>query len=313
VTRPIVVVGSLNADLVVRVPRFPAPGETVVGTDFAVFPGGKGANQAVAAARLGGIVHMVGRVGDDDHGRMLLSSLASAGVDAGGVRVDGDAPTGTAVITIDGRGQNTIAIVPGANGRLRPDDVEARRSQLEAAAVLLLQLEVALDVVEAAARIGRDAGATVILDPAPARPEALPLLGRADVVTPNETELARLARGLRGPQTLEEAAVLARDLLGRGARSVIAKLGALGAVEVTTAGRRVWPAHAVAAVDTTAAGDVWNGAFAVALAEGRSVDDAGAFASAAAAISVTRPGAQPSMPTRAEVERFLEERKDHGT
>ena len=312
-TRPIVVVGSLNVDLVVRVPRFPAPGETVVGTGFAVFPGGKGANQAVAAARLGGDVHMVGRVGDDDNGRLLLASLASAGVDAGGVRVDADATTGTAVITIDGAGQNTIAIVAGANGRLRPGDVEAQRSLLEAAVVLLLQLEVALDVVEAAARLGRGAGATVILDPAPARSEVLPLLGRADVVTPNETELACLAGAPSAPGSVEEAAGLARVLLDRGAKSVIAKLGALGALEVTAAGRRFWPAHTVDAMDTTAAGDVWNGAFAVALAEGRSVDDAGAFASAAAAISVTRPGAQPSMPTRAEVEHFLAEEKDNGT
>ena len=312
-TRPIVVVGSLNVDLVVRVPRFPAPGETVVGTDYAVFPGGKGANQAVAAARLGGDVHMVGRVGNDDNGRLLLASLASAGVDAGGVRVDADAPTGTAVITIDGAGQNMIAIVPGANGRLRPDDVEARRSVLASAVVVLLQLEVAFDVVEGAARLGREAGATVVLDPAPARPEALPLLARVDVVTPNETELACLVGAPSGPRGIEEAARLARVLLDRGAKSVIAKLGTLGALEVTTAGRRFWPAHAVDAVDTTAAGDVWNGAFAAALAEGRSVDDAGAFASAAAAISVTRPGAQPSMPTRVEVERFLEERQEHGT
>jgi ribokinase len=305
VTKAIVVVGSLNADVVVRVPRFPAPGETVRGTDVAVFPGGKGANQAVAAARLGGIVHMIGRVGDDDNGRLLRASLASAGVDAGGVRVDRDAPTGTAVITIDGAGQNTIAIVPGANGRLQTGDVESRRFLLETAGVLLLQLEVALDVVDAAARIGRDGGAIVILDPAPAHLEALRLLPRVDVVTPNETELACLAGASAGPRSVEEAAALARALLDRGAASVIAKLGALGALEVTRTGRRFWPAHAVDAVDTTAAGDVWNGAFAVALAEGRGLDDAGGFASAAAAISVTRPGAQPSMPARAEVDRLL--------
>jgi ribokinase len=311
VSGTVVVIGSLNADLVVRTPRFPAPGETTTGTDFAVYPGGKGANQAVAAARLGARVAMVGRVGRDDHGRLLKSSLTAAGVDPEPVIDDEDAATGVAVITIDASGQNQIVLAPGANRRLRPDDVERRRSLIESAAVVLLQLEVPTETVEAAAEIARRAGVAVVLDPAPARQEALALLPLASFVTPNETELRLLAGAAAGPTTPEDAARMARSLLEHGARCVIAKLGAAGAIAVSRDGEWVWPGHPVQAVDTTAAGDAWNGAFAVALAEGRDLQEAGAFASAAAAISVTRPGAQPSMATRNEVERFraLEERR----
>jgi ribokinase len=310
VSHTVVVVGSLNADLVVRTPRFPAPGETTTGTAFAVYPGGKGANQAVAAARLGARVAMVGRVGRDDHGRLLRKSLTAAGVDAETVIDDADAATGVAVITIDAGGQNQIVLAPGANGRLHPDDVERCRSLLESSAVVLLQWEVPPETVEAAARIARRAGVAVVLDPAPARQEALTLLPLASFVTPNETELRVLAGAPPGPTTPQDAAGMARALLDLGARCVIAKLGPAGAIAVSRDGEWVWPGHAVPAVDTTAAGDAWNGAFAVALADGRALQDAGAFASAAAAISVTRPGAQPSMATRDEVERFraLEER-----
>jgi ribokinase len=310
VSPAVVVVGSLNADLVVRTPRFPAPGETTTGSDFAVYPGGKGANQAVAAARLGAGVIMVGRVGRDDHGRLLRRSLAAAGVDAEPVVDDEDAATGVAVITIDASGQNHIVLAPGANERLRPGDIERRRALIESAAVVLLQLEVPLETVEAAARIAQRAGVAVVLDPAPARREALALLPLASFVTPNETELRLLAGAAPGAATPEGAAQMARSLLEQGARCVIAKLGAAGAIAVSRDGEWAWPGHPVQAVDTTAAGDAWNGAFAVAVAEGRALQEAGAFASAAAAISVTRPGAQPSMATRDEVERFraLEEK-----
>ena len=301
----IVVVGSLNADLVVRTPRFPAPGETTTGSGFAIYPGGKGANQAVAAARLGGRVAMIGRVGRDDHGVLLRRSLHDAGVDTGPVRDDDTAATGVAVITIDASGQNHIVLAPGANACVRPDDVERRRSLIEGAAVVLLQLEVPLDTVEAAAQIARQAGVTVVLDPAPARREALVLLPLADFVTPNESELRVLGGAPPGPTTADEATTMARVLLAQGPRGVIAKLGPAGAIAVFAAGELRWPGHEVAAVDTTAAGDAWNGAFAVALAEGRALPEAGAFANAAAAISVTRPGAQPSMATRDEVARFL--------
>jgi ribokinase len=302
--RTVVVVGSLNADLVVRLTRFPSPGETVTGRDFAVHPGGKGANQAVAAGRLGARVHMAGRVGDDDQGRLLRASLDGAGVDTKAVDVDGEATTGLALITIDAEGQNEIVIVPGANGRLSAADVERNRDLIASAGLLLLQLEVPLPTVEAAARLGRAAGATVILDPAPAQPECLRLLPFVDYVTPNERELAALAGapGARGPG---EARALARALLAWGPRRVVAKLGAEGAVLIAPDGERVFPGRRVAAVDTTAAGDVWNGAFAAALAEGAEEAEAGEFANAAAAISVTRAGAQPSMPTRDEVQALL--------
>jgi ribokinase len=300
--KTVVVVGSLNADLVVRVARFPGPGETTVGQELAMHPGGKGANQAYAAGRLGGRVHMVGRVGGDDAGRLLLSSLAGAGVDVDGVPRDAEAPTGTALITIDASGQNQIVIVPGANGRLSPRDVESQRDVIASAGLLLLQLEVPLETVEAAARLGRDSGATVILDPAPARVECLKLLPLVDYVTPNETELAALVGEPGRRLGADEARGLARALLGWGPRSVVAKLGAEGAFRISADGERSWPGLAVTAVDTTAAGDVWNGAFATALAEGADEGEAGEFANAAAALSVTRAGAQPSMPTRAEVD-----------
>lgn len=303
-SRTIVVVGSLNADLVVRTLRFPAPGETTTGTEFAVYPGGKGANQAVAAARLGARVVMVGRVGRDDHGRLLKASLTAAGVDAERVIDDEDAATGVAVITVDASGQNQIVLAPGANRRLRPDDVERRRRLIESAAVVLLQLEVPPETVEAAAKIAHRAGVAVVLDPAPARHEALTLLSHVDFITPNETELHLLASAPAKPTNPEDAARMARTLLGQGARCVIAKLGPAGAIAISAEEQCYWPAHDVAAVDTTAAGDAWNGAFAVALAESRTLQEAGAFANAAAAISVTRAGAQPSMATRDQVERL---------
>jgi ribokinase len=304
----IVVVGSLNADLVVRVDRFPAPAETVAGRGLRVFPGGKGANQAVAAARLGARVRMIGRVGRDDHGRLLRDSLASAGVDVTGLIDDPDEPTGTAIITLDAAGQNQIVVVPGANGRLSVDDVGRAAAAFEATAVVLLQLEVSLAVVEAAARRGRDAGATVILDPAPARHDVLPLLSLADVVTPNETELRALTPAMPALGDGDESA-RAHELLRRGARRVIAKLGARGALEVAADGERAIPPIPVSPVDTTAAGDVWNGAYAVAIAEGRTRAEATAFATAAAALSVTRPGAQPGMPSRDEVRSFQEKNR----
>jgi ribokinase len=299
-----VVVGSLNADLVVRTEHFPAPGETITGSDFAVFPGGKGANQAVAAARLGGRVAMIGRLGHDDQGRALRASLAAAGVDAEAVKGDASAATGVAVITIDATGQNQIVLAPGANARLCPADVELNRGLIAAASVLLLQLEVPLDTVEAAARIARSAGVRVILDPAPARSDAVALLPLVDFVTPNENELRVLTGASPGETTPEDAPVLLRQLLDRGARMAIAKLGRAGAVAIAATERHAWAAHEVEVVDTTAAGDAWNGAFAVALAEGMGVEQAGAFANAAAAISVTRAGAQPSMATRQEVVQF---------
>jgi ribokinase len=299
----IAVVGSLNADLVVRVGRFPRPGETLTGEGFARFPGGKGANQAYAAARLGGAVRMVGRVGNDDLGVWLVEHLRGAGIDTGAVGVDEAAGTGLALITLDATGQNTIVLVPGANAALGEAHLALADASIRGASVLLLQLEVPLATVEAAARRARDARALVILDPAPAQSVPASLMQLVDCLTPNEGELAELTGGGR-IENSDDLVRRARLLIGQGARRVIVKWGAYGAVLVDTRVHR-WPAHRVNAVDTTAAGDAFNGALAVALCDGRTFEEAGAFATAAAAISVTRHGAQPGMPSRHEVEALL--------
>ena len=300
----IVVVGSLNADLVVRVARFPAPGETLTGTSFARFPGGKGANQAYAAGRLGGRAAMVGRVGDDDLGRWLTAHLAGGGVDTAAVTAVAGESTGLALITIDESGQNEIVLVPGANGTFMPSGLEAVRSVLQAAAVLLLQLEIPMDTVLAAARAGRAAGATVILDPAPAVPLPPALLPLVDLVTPNESELVLLTGGGR-VEHADDLRHHADRLLAQGARSVLVKCGAQGARLFGALGESEWPARAVTVVDTTAAGDTFNGVLAVGLSERLDIDRAVRRAVAAATLSVTREGAQPSMPTRAEVDAWL--------
>jgi len=296
----IVVVGSLNADLTIRVPRFPVAGETLTGERFETFPGGKGANQAYAAARLGARVAMVGQVGADAHGEWLKRHLAEGGVDVSHVAVDPASATGVAVILVDASGQNEIVLAPGANGTFSSDRLDVAEGLLQSAAFVLLQLEIPLETVEKAARMARRGGARVILDPAPARDIPDALLAMADYVTPNETELAILSG--RARPALQDSAQILRS---RGARTVILKAGEQGALLVGDAGEHAWPAIKVDAVDTTAAGDAFNAAFAVALAEGQSDADAGRFATAAAACSVTRAGAQTSMPTRDEVEFLL--------
>jgi len=295
----IVVVGSLNADLVTRLERFPAPGETVTALDFTVHPGGKGANQAYAAARLGGQVAMVGSVGRDLYGERLTESLRSAGVDVTPVDRDAEAPTGMAFINVDGSGQNEIVIVPGANARLTVERVRAQEARIASAAVVLLQLEVPLPVVETAARIARDGGAVVILDPAPAPVQPLPasLLGCVDFLTPNLGELETLTGRAVGGDV--EAA--ARRLAKGGARRVVVKMGEAGALLVDAGGPSLWPAPRVKAIDTTGAGDAFNAALAVALAEGLPLAEAGRLAVTAGALCVTRAGAQPSMASREEV------------
>jgi ribokinase len=302
----ITVVGSLNADLVVAVRRFPGPGETVTGHDFAVFPGGKGANQAFAVGRLAGgdmPVWMVGQVGGDAYGEWLRQSLSRAAVDVTHVRVQQDAPTGLAMVAIDAAAQNQIVVVPGANGSFNPAALTAAHHVIAQAAVVLLQLEVPLPTVQTAARIAREGGATVILDPAPARAVADVLLRSADYLTPNESELSVLTGG--APQaTLRrgDAVARARQLIARGARKVLVKMGRQGALLVTETTEQLQPAFPVEAVDTTAAGDAFNAGLAFALARGADQTEAIRYASATAAVSVTRVGAQPSMPSRAEVD-----------
>ncbi len=300
----IVVVGSSNTDMVVKADRMPVPGETVVGGEFVMVPGGKGANQAVAAARMGAQVTMVARVGADMFGDSSLRNIQAAGVDTRCVVRDEEYPSGVALIIVDGTGQNSIVVAPGANRQLRPEDVDAAREAIEACDVVVLQLEAPLDAVYHAIRVARSCDKLVVLNPAPAPPRDLDLRG-VDFLTPNETEACQLL-GLPYSadfNDLEVASQLMESRLQDG--FVILTVGERGAVSASMAGRHRVPTHKVAAMDTTAAGDTFTGALATALGEERSVDEAIRFANAAAAISVTRMGAQPSIPTREEVEALL--------
>jgi ribokinase len=291
----VAVVGSLNLDLVVRAARLPGPGETVSGDDVFRNPGGKGANQAVAAARLGRRVAMVGCVGDDAAGRELLESLAGAEVDTERVRVVDGVPSGTAFITVGDDGENQIVVSPGANARLTAADVDDARPALEAAAVTLLQLEVPLEVVAAAAAT---AGGRVVLNPAPVRDLPGGLLAGVDVLVPNRVELAQLA-GARPPSSVEEAAELAGRLP---TRAVVVTLGADGALVVEDGRVTHVPAVPVRPVDTTAAGVAFCGGLADALAGGASLQEAARRAVRVAAAACLRPGAQASLPTPADLE-----------
>lgn len=294
----ILVVGSLNMDLVVRSPRHPQPGETLLGTEFHTFPGGKGANQAVAAARLGGQVKLIGRVGADAFGNALLETLSQDGVDTRHVEQLQDAPTGIALITVNDAGQNTIVVVPGANAKLSPPDLLSAAPSFEGASVVVIQLEIPLLTVTYAADLARRHGARVVLNPAPAQPLSATCLEQVDVLIPNQSEAALLT----GCAAAGDAA---RRLMASGVRSVIVTMGEGGVLVVEDETATHLPAHRVSVVDTTAAGDAFVGAFAVALAEGRTVREAAAWGNAAGALAVTRAGAQPSLPARAELERFL--------
>lgn len=298
----LVVVGSINMDLVARVAQLPRPGETVQGLDFQTSPGGKGANQAVAAARLGARTTMIGRVGDDDLGGRLRASLERYGVDAAGVIATAGCASGVAMIHVAANGENSIVVVPGANGGLSADDIHARAEIIASADGLLLQLETPLDAVLAAAEIARRHGVRTILDPAPAPSSPLPAeLYRLDLVTPNQTEAEALT-GVR-VDDLASAWAAADKILQRGAGSVAIKLGSEGAIYADSGGTRVRaPARPVRVVDTTAAGDAFTAALAVALAEGMDRATALAFACDEGALAATRPGAQGAMPTRAEVD-----------
>jgi ribokinase len=300
-SRPIVVVGSLNMDFVVQVDALPERGQTVSGRGFAMLPGGKGANQACAAGRLGGRCQMIGRVGHDVFGERLTASLSAAGVDTSHVlKTEGEA-TGVALIPVEAGGQNLIVVAGGANLRLTPGDVQTALSSSEGG-LLLAQLESPADTVEAAITRGRSRGMTTVLDPAPASPLSPDLLGAVDILTPNESE-ALVLLGLRGSVvSIDDAAVLGRRLHERGPGTVLLKLGAKGAYLVDARGGRHFPAREVEAVDATAAGDTFNGALAVALGERMDIDAAVGFANLAASISVTRLGAQASIPSRAEVD-----------
>jgi ribokinase len=299
-----VVFGSINMDLVARTPQLPVPGETLLGHKFFTAPGGKGANQAVAIARLGIPTQMVGRVGSDSFGQEVLKSLQTAGVNTDYVLVDETASSGVAAIAVDDAGENQIIIIPGANGRIDGTDVERLESLLLGANALLLQFEISMSAVWRATQAAREAGVKVILDPAPAQievPEELyPLV---DIITPNEIEAGQL---VGFPVDGVEAATKAADiLLQRGVGSAIVKLGAKGAVCATEEETFFVPAFPVAAIDTVAAGDAFNGGLAVALAEGLSLQQAVVWGAAAGALASTKPGAQSSMCDRQTFNTFL--------
>jgi len=295
----VVVIGSVNMDLVARSPRLPVPGETVSGSEFATIPGGKGANQAVAASRLGAGTAMIGCVGEDAFGESLRGGLELDGIDCSGLRVIPGVSSGVALIVVDQGGRNGIVIVAGANGRLEPADIDANEPLLAAARIAVMQLEVPLPTVAHAAARARALSKLVVLNPAPAQPLPRELIASVDYLVPNEIEAAALT-GV--PVDSVEAAMAAGTRLrGGGARNVLVTLGARGVVAVTASGARHHPAPEVKAVDTTAAGDTFIGGLCAALVESRPLDAAIRFAQAAAALSVTRFGAQPSIPRRAEV------------
>ncbi|MGV9451267.1 ribokinase [Streptomyces sp. NPDC003635] len=293
----LLVVGSANADLVIGVERRPGAGETVLGSDLAVHPGGKGANQAVAAARLGARTALLARVGDDAYGTLLLDSQRRAGVDTVGVLVGG-APTGVALITVDPSGDNSIVVSPGANGRLEPGDVRAAASLFQASRVVSAQLEIPLETVAEVVRNLAE-GSRFVLNPSPPRPLPSEVLAACDPLIVNEHE-ARVILG--DSRVSEEPSDWARLLLAKGPRSVVVTLGAAGALVASADGVARIPAVKVAAVDTTGAGDAFTAALAYRLGAGATLPEAAAYAARVGAAAVTKEGAQASFPTAAEVE-----------
>ncbi len=299
----ILVVGSSNTDMAVKLDRLPKPGETILGGEFACAAGGKGANQAVSAARAGGAVTFIARIGRDALGDKAVAGFAADGINVEHIIRDRTAPSGVALIFIGRAGENSIAVAPGSNGKLVPADLRKARAAFCHDGVLLLQLEIPMKAVEAAAELAVQAGRRVILNPAPAQSLPASLLRRISVLTPNESE-TELLTGV----TLTDEAAMARaaaELLSRGVQNVVITLGARGVCVAGKDGCQVIPGYKVDAIDTTAAGDVFNGALAAALTEGKSLFEAARFANAAAAVSVTRMGAQTSAPTRKEIERML--------
>ena len=300
----ILVVGSINMDLAVRSPRMPAPGETVLGHGFKTSPGGKGANQAVAAARLQAKCAMIGAVGEDAFGQQLLANLKAEGVDCSGVGVTAEAPSGVAVIIVDGRGENSIVVASGANHELSPDDVFSREAMFAKADVVLLQFELPMPTVRAAIDVARRHGCRIVLDPAPAPPRLNEELCRVDIISPNVTEAEMITRKRTGEERADMN--IASDLIARGAKAAVVKLGGRGCLLVSADGlmARVEP-FKVDILDTTAAGDAFAAALAVAVASGRELTDAARFANAAGALACTRLGAQAAMPTLDEVRVLL--------
>lgn len=299
----ITVIGSSNVDLIVKLPRFPKPGETVLGGQFYKAQGGKGANQAVAAARAGANVCFISRVGNDDFGKSTLLSYSKDGITIDHVSVDNTLPTGVAVIYVDAHGENTIGLAEGANAALTPEQVRRAASVISLSKLLLLQLEIPFETVKESILLARKANVPVILNPAPAQPIDSEILKNVSILTPNEIE----AEFLTGISLTTDDAIkhAAQQLRSRGVHTVIITLGSRGVYVSTERENLFIPGFQVEAADTTAAGDVFNGTLAVAIAEGKKLIDAIRFANAAAALSVTKLGAQTSAPRREEIDEFL--------
>jgi len=298
--KKIILIGSSNTDMIVRVPRLPKPGETILGGKFSIAAGGKGANQAVAAARAGGEVTLIARVGDDDFGERAIAGFIQDQIHVDYISTDAKEGSGVALIFVAEDGENSIAVASGANMMLSPDDIESARDVIASADIVVMQLEIPLATVEAAAALAFEHNLKVILNPAPARPLPDELLRKISILTPNESEAGLLA----GLAVADEATATqaAKTLLAKGVDTVVITMGAQGAFVATTELVEMVPGFRVEAVDTTAAGDVFNGALAVALAEKKSIHLAVTFANAAAALAVTKLGAQPSIPRREEIE-----------
>lgn len=301
----IVVVGSLNMDLVVQVPTIPAPGETVLGDNFATIPGGKGANQAVAAARLGAQVSLIGRVGNDAFGEQLLANAQREGIDVTHVGRDETAASGVAMISVDANGQNSIAVASGANYKLTAGHVRTAWAALSQVDLLVMPLETPLETIETAVSLANQSGTQVILNPAPAQHLPSRILAGVDVLVPNEPETSQLT-GMP-INTKEETQLAARQLLKLGVSSVALTLGSRGALVLAGATGQFSEvaAYPVTAVDTTAAGDAFVAGLAVGLGEGKPLVEAAQFANAVGALAVTKQGAQPGMPTREEVNQLF--------
>lgn len=299
----VVVVGSSNMDLVCKSERIPVVGETILGGDFLMVPGGKGANQAVAAAKLGAEVFFIARLGDDIFGAKSLENFKNVGLNAKHVLRTSDAPSGVALIMVDEKGNNSIVVAPGANSKLSAEDIEKARADIASAGALVAQLEVPLETIEHAADLVKSSNVPFVLDPAPARELSDELLQKVDVLTPNETE-ARILTGI--DVTGENSARRASEkLLGRGVKTVILTMGKDGFLLTDSDQSQFVSAQKIDAVDSTAAGDAFTGALAVGIAEGKSLLDAALFANYVAALSVTKMGAQSSMPAITEVENFM--------
>ncbi|RKY44925.1 MAG: ribokinase [Candidatus Neomarinimicrobiota bacterium] len=299
----IVVVGSSNTDMVIKVKNLPKPGETVIGKEFYIAAGGKGANQAVAAARLGADVTFIAKVGKDMFGDRAIANFQESGINTDFVFRDEKNPSGVALIFVDEKGENSIAVSPGSNANLVKENIKLAIDEIKKAVIMLIQLEIPIETVEYAVNVAKQHNVKVILNPAPARKLSDQLLKRVDIITPNESE-AEVLTGLKIVDDIS-AAKAAEALVEKGVNNVVITLGERGAFLYTKGDSMLIPTKKVNAVDTTAAGDAFNGGLAFALGSGMSLKDAIHFANFVGAYSVTRKGAQPSMPNYDEVKRFM--------